>query len=123
MNDARIMGAICFAGDLDPNPIGAAAALRRAGFEVTMMPERFRAYLDHPGDYFMEASIAGTHDDKSMRAIWDEINAIVDRHGGDCWECGPILSDHVPFEGLFDKAEKESAMKKAAASPPRCGEH
>ena len=65
MNEVRIMGAIAFSGNVDPDPIGAAAALRRAGFEVTMMPERFRAYLDHPDDYFMEASIAGTHDDKA----------------------------------------------------------
>jgi hypothetical protein len=125
MNDTRIMGAICFAGgdDLAPDPSGAAVALRRAGFEVTMMPERFRPYLAEPDDYFMEASKAGTHDDKSIRAIKNEISAIVGRYKGDCWEWGPILSDHVPFEGLFDKAEKESAMKKAAASPPRCGEH
>jgi hypothetical protein len=108
MNDARIMGAICFAGgdDLAPDPSGAAVALRRAGFEVSMMPEKFRPRLGHPDDYFMEASIAGTHDDKSMHAIWDEINAIVNRYHGDCWECGPILSDHVPFEGLFDSLDR-----------------
>jgi hypothetical protein len=119
MNDTRIMGAICFAGgdDLAPDPSGAAVALRRAGFEVTMMPERFRAYLDHPDDYFMEASKAGTHDDKNMDAIKNEISAIVGRYKGDCWEWGPILSDHVPFDGLFAMAEKRErergAMKKA----------
>src|SRR5262245_21074600 len=86
MNDTRIMGAVCFAGgdDLAPDPSGAAVALRRAGFEVTMMPERFRAYLDHPDDYFMEASKAGTHDDKCIRAIKNEISAIVGRYKGDC---------------------------------------
>ena len=118
MNDARIMGSIAFAGSLDPDLNGAAVALRRAGFELIMMPERFRAYVDHPDDYFMEASIAGSQDDESIRAIMNKINAIVGRYKGDCWECGPILSNHVPFEGLFDRAEKESAMKKAAA-----GEH
>jgi len=111
MNDTRIMGAICFAGgdDLAPDPSGAAVALRRAGFEVTMMPERFRPYLAEPDDYFMEASKAGT-----QHAIKNEISAIVGRYQGDCWECGPILSDHVPFDGLFARAEQEerSAMKK-----------
>ena len=104
-NDARIMGAIAFTGELDPDLSGAAVALRKAGFELTMMPERFRSYLAHPDDYFMEASIAGTQDDKSIRAIMNQINAIVDRFKGYCWECGPILSDHVPFEDLFVSRE------------------
>jgi hypothetical protein len=99
------MGAIAFTGDLDPDLSAAAVALRRAGFELTMMPEKFRSYLTHPDDYFMEASIAGTQDDKSISAIMNQINAIVDRYKGYCWECGPILSDHVPFEGLFDSRE------------------
>ena len=109
MNDTRIMGAICFAGG---DPSGAAVALRRAGFEVTMMPERFRPYLGEPDDYFMEASKAGTHDDKSIRAIMNEIDAIVDRYQGDCWEGGPMLSDHVPFDGLFALAEQEERERR-----------
>jgi hypothetical protein len=32
----------------------------------------------------------------------NEINAIVDRYGGDLSECGPIPSDRVPFEDLFE---------------------
>ena len=114
MNDTRIMGAICFAGgdDLAPDPSGAAVALRRAGFEVTIMPERFRPYLAEPVDYFMEASKAGTHDDESIRAIRNEISAIVDRYTGDCWECGPMLSDHVPFDGLFALAEQEERERR-----------
>ena len=101
MKKARIMGTIAFSGDLDPDPDSAAVALRKAGFEVTMMPEEFKSRLAHPDDYFMEASIDGTDDDKSVDAIMDEINTIVDGYGGLCCEWGPMFSDHVPFEGIF----------------------
>jgi hypothetical protein len=43
-----------------------------------MMPEKFQSRLAHPEDYFIEASIDGTYDDKIVDAIMDEINAIVD---------------------------------------------
>ena len=101
MSEVRIIGIIAFSGDLDPDPSSAAVALRKAGFEVTMMPKKFRSRLVHPKDYFMEASIDGTYDDKIMDAILDEINTIVDGYGGLCCEWGPIFSDHVPFEGIF----------------------
>jgi hypothetical protein len=101
MSDTRIIGTIAFSGELDPDLSSAAIALRKAGFEVTMMPEECRSRLAHPEDYFMEASIHGTYDDKIVDAIMDEINAIVDDYGGLCCECGPIPSDHVPFEGIF----------------------
>jgi hypothetical protein len=45
MEKVRIMGAIAFSGELNPDPSSAAVALRRAGFEVTMMPEKFRSRL------------------------------------------------------------------------------
>jgi len=78
MKKARIMGTIAFSGDLDPDPDSAAVALRKAGFEVTMMPEKFRSRLAHPQDGFIEASKDGTDDEKTVDAIMDEINAIVD---------------------------------------------
>jgi len=56
MSEARIIGTIAFSGELDADPSSAAIALRRAGFEVTMMPEKFRSRLAHPEDYIMEAS-------------------------------------------------------------------
>jgi hypothetical protein len=48
MEKVKIMGTITFSGELDPDPSNAAEALRRAGFEVTMMPEKFRSRLTHP---------------------------------------------------------------------------
>src|SRR6516162_4674158 len=103
MKKARIMGTIAFSGDLDPDPDSAAVALRKAGFEVTMMPEKFRSRLAHPQDDFIEASKDGTDDEKTVGAIMDEINAIVDRYEGLCGECGSIPSDHIPFEDLFGR--------------------
>ena len=112
----RIVGSIVFSAlpgessdlpDESPDPDAAAAALRAAGFEVTMMPEKFGARLVDPEDYFMEASIDGLEDDKILGAIWDEINAIVDRYGGSCDECGPVPSDYVPFEDVFEEIRKE----------------
>lgn len=102
MNETKTMGIIAFAGDLDPDPYGAATALRRAGFEVTIMPEKFRSRLAHPNDDFMEASIDGAYDDEVVNAIMQKIDAIVDRYGGLCYECGAMPPDHVPFEELFD---------------------
>jgi|SRR6516225_1192906 len=101
MQNARINGSIVFSGELDPDPSAAAVALRRAGFEVTMMPEKFRSRLAHPEDDFIEASIDGTDDDRIVGAIRDEINAIVERYGGLCCVCGPMPSDYVPFEDIF----------------------
>ena len=101
MQNARINGSIVFSGELDPDPSAAAVALRRAGFEVTMMPEKFRSRLAHPEDDFIEAAIDGTDDDRIVGAIRDEINAIVERYGGLCCVCGPMPSDYVPFEDIF----------------------
>jgi hypothetical protein len=42
-------------------------------------------------------------DDKIVGAVMHEIDAIVGRYGGACCECGPIPSDYVPFEGIFEQ--------------------
>jgi hypothetical protein len=105
MSETRIIGTIAFSGDLNPDPSSAAVGLRKAGFEVTMMPKKFRSRLAHPEDYFIEASIDGTDDDKIVDAIMDEINAIVDGYGGLWCECGPMPPGYGPFEGIFDRRD------------------
>ena len=42
-------------------------------------------------------------DDMVVDAIWIEVQAIVDRHGGDCFECFPLSLDpnRVPFADLW----------------------
>ena len=52
MSDTRIIGTIAFSGELDPDLSSAAIALRKAGFEVTMMPEEFQSRLVHPERLF-----------------------------------------------------------------------
>jgi len=54
------------------------------------MPEKFRSRLAHPHDYFMETAIKASDCEKIVDAIIHEINAIVDRYGGLCVECGAI---------------------------------
>jgi hypothetical protein len=100
----RIGGYVAFGCDCDDfDPDGAAIALRRAGFDVMRMPERFRSRMEIPQDDFILVSTEATAgDEKVLIAVMREISAIVDRYGGDLSECGPILSDHVPFEELFE---------------------
>lgn len=85
----------------------AAAELRRAGYEVFRMPEKYGGLLAHPLDDFIEAHthIEGADNDKVIDALWNEVDAIVSKFGGLCWECGPIEPDHVPFADLFPDPE------------------
>ena len=41
----RLKATVAFCRDLDPDPDAAAAALRQAGYEVVMIPEKFRSRL------------------------------------------------------------------------------
>jgi hypothetical protein len=43
----------------------------------------------------------GPDDPKVIDAIMDEVDAIVRKYGGICYECGPIGRDHVSFADLF----------------------
>jgi hypothetical protein len=101
-----IVGHIVFSGDLSPNPDAAAIALRKAGYTVARMPERFRPRLYHPSDDFMLASTGGLVSDeyKVARAVIDEINAIVDGFGGTCDRCDIDPPAHaLSFDELFEE--------------------
>src|SRR5262245_61874508 len=88
-------------GDNDPD--GAAAALRRAGYQVTRMPQSFRSRLEFPlDDWMLVTTNVLTDNDKVLIAVMREVGAVVDRYGGDFSECGPIPSDREPFADLFD---------------------
>jgi hypothetical protein len=90
--------------DLDPDL--AAAELRQVGYEVYSLPNNYRARLAHPLDDFIEAVIVGPDDPKVLAAIMNEVDAIVGKYGGVCFECGPIGRDYVPFADLFKNAER-----------------
>ena len=98
----RLKATVVFSGELDPDPAAAAAALREAGYEVVMMPEKFRSRLVHPRDDFMEVTkrIVGDEVDQAIDAMMDDVDTIVDRYGAMCDDCGQIDEDHVPFSDL-----------------------
>jgi hypothetical protein len=104
----KIVGHIVFSGDLDdpPDPDAAEIELRKAGYTIARMPERFRPLLYHPLDYFVQAIAEGvvSDEDKVVRAVMDEINHIVNGHGGNCMEGGFEAPDYDPsseFDLLF----------------------
>ena len=112
----KLMASVAFSGESgDPNSTGDAALegvldpdlaadeLRQAGYEVSLLPDKYGGRLAHPLDDFIEAAILGKNDPKVITAIIDEIDAIVGKYGGLCIECGPIPEDHVPFANLFDR--------------------
>jgi hypothetical protein len=86
--------------DLDPEL--AAADLRQAGYEVSLLPDKYTGRLAHPLDHFIEAVILGPNEPKIIEAIADEVGRIVGKYGGLCIECGPIGRDYVPFAALFE---------------------
>jgi len=86
---------------LDPDL--AADELRQAGYEVSLLPDKYGGRLAHPLDDFIEAAILGKNVPKVTTAIMDEIDAIVGKYGGLCIECGPIPEDYVPFANLVDR--------------------
>jgi hypothetical protein len=87
----------------DNDPDGAAAALRRAGYQVTRMPQSFRSRMEFPlDDWMLVTTDVLTDDDNVWSAIMDEVGSIVRAYGGDFSECGPIPSDREPFAHLFD---------------------
>ena len=93
----RLMATVVFSGDLDPDP--AAAALRKAGYEVVTMPEKFRKPADHPRDDFMEVTkcIVGDEVEQAIDAMMADVEFLVRGYGAVCNDCGQINEQHVPF--------------------------
>ena len=85
LHETRFVATIIFSGDLDPDREAAAEALRKAGYQVTKMPEEFRPQLAHQRDDFLEVvkSIVCDPEDIMDEAsiMMDELNEIVDRYG------------------------------------------
>jgi hypothetical protein len=98
----KIGGYIAFGFQCDGfDPDGAEIALRRAGFDVIRMPEKFWSRLELPDDFIL-VTTDGPDDDKFTGAVMDEINAIVNRYGGLLDEWGAIDPNRGPFEELFE---------------------
>ena len=98
----RLVACVAFSGDLKPDASAAAVALARQGYEVALMPERYRPLLCHPLDDFLEAfkRVRG-NEDEAASGMMDAVNAIVDAFGGDCFESGAVEDDYITdFCGL-----------------------
>lgn len=100
------------AWDIELDVDAAAAELRQAGYEVFRLPEKYDGRLSHPLDDFIEARTEGPDDHKILDAMRHEINAIVCKYGGDCYEWG--------FSGKKQTANFEARHSKPA-SRPRAG--
>lgn len=83
----------CPALDID----GSVEALERAGYRVHRMPDKYGGTLGDPLDDFLEAVTEGRDDERVIRAMRDEVQAIVWPRGGDVVEWGPVGSDYRPF--------------------------
>ena len=106
--EKRLKATVAFCGEMDPDPAGAAAELREAGYEVVMMPEKFRPRLAHPRDDFIEVTkrIVGDEVNRAMEIeMMHDVDTIVGRYGGMCDDCGHIDEDYVPFSHMFCGAE------------------
>ena len=115
----RLVACVAFSGDLNPNASAAAVALARQGYEVALMPERYRPLLCHPLDDFLEAfkRVRGNEEAiaKATSGMMDEVNAIVDAFGGDCFESGAIEDDYIAdFCGLIRDDRVTAADKQQA---------
>jgi hypothetical protein len=110
----RLMASVAFAGDFgDPEYThdaqrdctldvdAAAAELRQAGYEVFRLPDKYGGHLAHPLDDFLEAHIEGV-DCTVIDAIRNEVETIVAKYGGYCYEWGPNEPNHVPFVDLLN---------------------
>jgi hypothetical protein len=101
----RLVACVAFGGDLNPNASAAAVALAQQGYEVALMPERYRLLLCHPLNDFLEAfrRVRGNEEAiaRATSGMMDEVNAIVDAFGGDCVEAGAVEDDYIAdFCGL-----------------------
>ena len=96
--------------EIELDPERAAAELRRAGYDVDLMPEKYGPRLAHPLDDFIEAVIEGPDDPKVIKAVMDEVNTIVERYGGHCIECGRIGKNYEPFADLFEDTKHDQRL-------------
>jgi hypothetical protein len=90
---SKLMAILVFSGEYSPDVDRAAAELQQAAYTVIRFPDELRATLVHPRDDFLEVFIEGSDEDQ----VWQETNAIANKYGGLCDECGPMELDHVPF--------------------------
>jgi hypothetical protein len=101
----KIVGGVVFDGESDPDPDAAEIALRRAGFTVARPSalDQFRIALHAAvaGDDFIEVYV-DVPSDMTIDVVMDKIDKVVNKYGGECWECGVEPLNYEPtFDDLF----------------------
>ena len=92
----KLMVRCGFSGFLMPgvppsDPEGAAAELRRAGYEIARDPPYVETGLGWiPGDDCFDAIIEGSDDPKIIEAVRQEVEVIIAKYGGDLYEWGVL---------------------------------
>jgi hypothetical protein len=99
---------VVFDGDLELDVDGAAVALRRAGYTVHRMPEKYRPYLPKPHDDSLEVITA----DCDVFTIHDKIDNIVNRYGGGYLMCGPVEPRYEPFAEFLEEFMIHDAFRR-----------
>jgi hypothetical protein len=100
----KVMALAVFSRCDELDPDAAADALRKAGYTVQRLPPELSAQmldLDEFIEAHIEAPIDGRDDNTIIDAIWSEVDAIVNRYGGEVAEGGRIGPEHVPFVEHF----------------------
>jgi hypothetical protein len=115
----RLVACVVFSGELNPNANAAAVALARRGYEIALMPARYRPLLGHPLDDFLEASkrVRGGAEaiTRATSEMMEEVAAIVDVFEGNCFESGAVEDDYVAdFCGLTRDDRATAADKQQA---------
>jgi hypothetical protein len=88
---------VIFSGEYENDVDGAASELQQAGYEVHRLPEKYRPYLAHPRDDFLEVVFTARDEDVAE----EEISAIAAKFGALCDGGGPAGPEYVPFAELF----------------------
>jgi hypothetical protein len=75
---AKLTAGVVFSGDLNPDVDAAIAELRKHGYMV----ERRYPPVEHPLDAFLDIEYDAPNNKAALHMIWDQIDSIVDPHGG-----------------------------------------
>jgi hypothetical protein len=88
----------------DADPKGAAAAFRRAGYEVRRWPYKYMRSGPgyEPGDATLDVMFSCIEAPEVLKTCSQEIDRIAHQHGGECEEFGRYDPDYhdQPFQGL-----------------------
>jgi hypothetical protein len=89
---AKLRARVVFSGNLNPDVDAAIAELRKHGYKI----ERRYPPVEHPLDAFLEVEFDEPNNEAAVDAIWDQIDSIVDQHGGMAEEVYKFGQDYIP---------------------------